>query len=82
MTLCSKDEQRDFEWYWVWNEWESKNSSTLREIETVKRILCDSADLIKNKSVEIKSDNKNVPHILKVGSRKKKVFTCHCYVGA
>ena len=53
LTLCSKDEQREFEWYGVWNEWESKSSSTWREIETVKRILCDSADLIKNKSVEI-----------------------------
>ena len=36
LTLCFKDEQRDFEWYGVWNESESKNSSTWREIETVK----------------------------------------------
>jgi hypothetical protein len=37
----------------------------------VKRTLGDAIELIEGKSVEIKSDNQNVPHILKVGSKKK-----------
>lgn len=30
LTLCSKDEQQEFEWYGIWNEWESIQSSTWR----------------------------------------------------
>lgn len=40
----------------------------LEELETVKRILI---NFVNNNSVEVNSDNRNVPHILKVGSKKK-----------
>ncbi|XP_062570673.1 uncharacterized protein LOC134232701 [Saccostrea cucullata] len=73
LTICSEGEQVEFEWYGVWNEWESKQSSTWRELETVNRILSKSVDKVEGKSVEINSDNKNVQHILKVGSKKKKL---------
>lgn len=37
---------------------------------TVRRILINSVDFVNN-SVEVNSDNRNVPHILKVGIKKK-----------
>lgn len=40
----------------------------MEELETVKRILI---NFVNNNSVEVNSDNRNVPHILKVGSKKK-----------
>lgn len=36
LTLCSKDEQQEFEWYGIWNKRESIQSSTWRELETVE----------------------------------------------
>ncbi|XP_062573534.1 uncharacterized protein LOC134235419 [Saccostrea cucullata] len=65
LTISSKDEQKEYEWYGIWNECESRQSSTWRELETVERILDNSVDLVKSNSVEVNSDNKNVPHILK-----------------
>lgn len=40
-------------------------------METVRGILNNSVDFVNNNSVEVNSDNRNVPHILKVGSKKK-----------
>lgn len=71
LTLCSKDEQQEFELYCIWNERESVQNSTWRELETVRRILNNSVYSVNNNSVEVNSDNQNVPHILKVGSKKK-----------
>lgn len=73
LTLCSEGGHTDLEWYGVWNEWESKQSSTWRELETVNRILSKSVDKVEGMSVEINSDNQNVAHILRVGSKKKKL---------
>lgn len=71
--MGSDFEQTESESYGVWNEWENKQSSTWRELETVKRILTKSVDIVEGKSVEVYSDNKNVQHILKVGSKKRKL---------
>lgn len=38
LTTGSDFEQTESECYGVWNEWENKQSSTWRELETVKRI--------------------------------------------
>lgn len=73
LTMGSDFEQTESECYGVWNEWENKQSSTWRELETVKRILTKSVDIVEGKSVEVYSDNKNVQHILKVGSKKRKL---------
>lgn len=40
-------------------------------LETVRRILNNSVDFVNYNSVEVNLDNQNVPHILKVGSKKK-----------
>ena len=73
LTVSLQCEQTDCEWYGVWNEWESKQSSTWRELETVKRVLEMSVDKVEGKSVVVNTDNQNVPYILKVGSKKKKL---------
>lgn len=57
LTLCSKDEQQEFEWYGIWNERESIQSSNWRELETVSRIFNNSVDFVNNNSAEINSDN-------------------------
>ncbi|CAG2189976.1 unnamed protein product [Mytilus edulis] len=55
-----------------WTSDEKLESSTWRELECARRVLCtyESKFSLDNKSVSINSDNKNVPHILKVGSKK------------
>jgi len=56
-----------------WSSLERTESSTWRELEAVNRMLKTSTDIIKGKCVKVFSDNKNVSHILNVGSRKKKL---------
>ncbi|XP_071123465.1 uncharacterized protein [Mytilus edulis] len=55
-----------------WTSDEKLESSTWRELKCARRVLCtyESKFSLDNKSVSINSDNKNVPHILKVGSKK------------
>ena len=53
-----------------WTESESLESSTWRLLECVKRVIYPFSSELENKQVKINSDNKNVEHILKVGSKK------------
>ncbi|VDI05831.1 Hypothetical predicted protein [Mytilus galloprovincialis] len=55
-----------------WTSDEKLESSTWRKLECARRVLCtyESKFSLDNKSVSINSDNKNVLHILKVGSKK------------
>ena len=49
---------------------EKCQSSTWRKLEAVHRVFCHNIDKVKGKSVKAFTDNKNVQHILKVGSKK------------
>ena len=71
LTLCSEGEHIDYEVFGIWNAWECSQSSTWRELETVNRVLKNSVDIVGGNSVEVYSDNQNVQHILKVGSKTK-----------
>jgi hypothetical protein len=53
-----------------WTESESLESSSWRELECVKRAIYTFSNELENKQVKINSDNKNIEHILKVGSKK------------
>lgn len=46
LTMGSDIEQTELECYGLWNEWENRQSSTWRELKTVKRILTKSVDII------------------------------------
>ena len=61
-----------------WTESESLESSTWRLLECVKRVIYPFSNELENKQVKINSDNKNVEHILKVGSKKNDI-TKDCY---
>ena len=69
----------------VWSHSESQKSSTWRELESVNRILKCNTEVLEGKKVCVVSDNKNVSHILKVGSKKSELQdickevhnTCH-----
>ena len=56
-------------------------SSTWRELEAVNRTLRSVIGYLNGKVVRVYTDNKNVPHILKVGIRKRilheKVMSVH-----
>ena len=52
-----------------WTESESLESSTWRLLECVKRVIYPFSNELQNKQVKINSGNKNVEHILKVGSK-------------
>ena len=54
----------------TWSTLEAGLSSTWRELESVKRVVQSSTDLLSNSFVNIITDNKNVPTILKIGSKK------------
>ena len=56
--------------YDSWSEGEMSQSSTWRELEAVHKVFCHNIDKVKGKSVKVFTDNKNVKHILKVGSKK------------
>ena len=54
-----------------WISHEMKQSSTWRELEAVNRVLHQNLSNIQGKTVQIISDNRNVSHILQVGSKKE-----------
>ena len=56
--------------YGNWDYNESQNSSTWRELEAVRRVMYSNLDRIEGQSLQVVSDNKNVKHILEVGSKK------------
>lgn len=53
-----------------WTENESQKSSTWRELEAANRAVKSNVSHLNNEKVKIISDNKNVPTILHIGSRK------------
>ncbi|VDI65147.1 Hypothetical predicted protein [Mytilus galloprovincialis] len=59
--------------YGNWFAGEQFESSTWRELETVRRVLNSYDSFLENKTVKVNSDNKNVTHILNVGSKKYKL---------
>lgn len=63
-------EEQGLTCYGFWNGWERKQSFTWRELEVIKRVLEPSVDSVKNRTVQIVCDNRNVELILKVGSKK------------
>lgn len=56
-----------------WTQEEGVESSTWRELECVKRVLHTCANEVTDKRILVNSDNKNVQHILSVGSKKSKL---------
>ena len=54
----------------VWSRFEAGKSSTWRELESVHRVIRSKSDVLSNTKVKVISDNKNVSHILQVGSKK------------
>ncbi|XP_063404378.1 uncharacterized protein LOC134687850 [Mytilus trossulus] len=62
----------NFETFGNWTKPEMGESSTWRELECVRRVL-KTFNVTENKQIKINSDNKNVEHILKVGSKKLKL---------
>lgn len=61
LTNNSVDEQA-LDCYGFWDGWERKQSSTWRELEAIKRVLEQSVDRVKTRTVQIFCDNKNVEH--------------------
>ncbi|KAK3084634.1 hypothetical protein FSP39_016613 [Pinctada imbricata] len=57
--------------YGNWDYNETHNSSTWRELEAVRRVMYSNLDKIERQSLQVVSDNKNVKHILEVGSKKE-----------
>ena len=53
-----------------WTEEEGLKSSTWREAEAIYRVIKSNAHILKNSSVKIHTDNKNVPSVLLNGSSK------------
>ncbi|MEW8545049.1 MAG: reverse transcriptase domain-containing protein [Candidatus Thiodiazotropha sp.] len=53
-----------------WNKQEKAKSSTWREVEAVRRVLQSNVKMLRNKSIKVLSDNKNVGSVLQIGSRK------------
>ena len=73
--LTSSDDKR-ISGTTVFGNWfsdESKESSTWRELEAVRRVMFSNKTKLTGQSVEVISDNKNVKHILNVGSKKVKL---------
>ena len=54
----------------VWSRLETEKSSTWRELDSVYRVIHSKSDDLSNSIVKVVSDNKNVSHILQVGSKK------------
>lgn len=54
-----------------WSQKECIKSSTWRELESVHRIINTHSDDLKSLSLVVYSVNKNVSHILEVGSKKE-----------
>ena len=53
-----------------WSNSESELSSTWRELESINRVLKSSSSICSQSNVKVVTDNKNVPTILSVGSKK------------
>jgi hypothetical protein len=79
LTTGSEDEP--VETYGSWSYDEKVQSSTWRELEAVNRTMRSVIGYLNGKVVRVYTDNKNVPHILRVGSRKiilhEKVMSVH-----
>ncbi|VDI58959.1 Hypothetical predicted protein [Mytilus galloprovincialis] len=56
-----------------WTLRERNESSTWRELECVNRFVQTFDNTFSDKTVKIYTDNQNVPHILRVGSKKQKL---------
>jgi hypothetical protein len=69
LTTGSEDEP--VETYGSWSYDEQAQSSTWRELEAVNRTLRSVIGYLNGKVVRVYTDNTNVPHILRVGSRKR-----------
>jgi len=67
--LGTQLEQNEMSGNWIPSE--EVQSSTWRELECVNRVVNNFVYTIENKKVKLNSDNKNVEHILKVGSKKQ-----------
>lgn len=71
LTTGSEDEP--IEIYGSWSSTERVKSSTWRELESVKRVLRNLVIKLHGATIRVYTDNKNVPHIMKVGSKKKEL---------
>ena len=69
LTTGSEDEPLEI--YGTWSIEERRKSSTWRELEAVKRVIQNVITHVSGKKIRVYTDNKNVPQILKVGSRKQ-----------
>lgn len=63
-------EDEPLEMYGGWSLSEQVESSTWRELEAIKRIILNFSNILKGKSIRVYTDNKNVTHIINIGSRK------------
>ncbi|VDI46193.1 Hypothetical predicted protein [Mytilus galloprovincialis] len=61
-----------------WADHERIKSSTWRELEAVNRTVKSSLHLLKNQTLQINTDNKNVTSIVKNGSRKTDLQVLAC----
>jgi ribonuclease HI len=68
LTTGSEDEPVKI--YGSWSREEQAQSSTWREFEAVNRVLRNVINKLNGKFVRVYTDNKNVTHIIRVGSRK------------
>ena len=68
LTTGSEDEAVEI--YGSWSREEKAQSSTWRELEAVNRVLRNVINKLNGKFVRVYTDNKNVTHIIRVGSRK------------
>ncbi|KAK3107400.1 hypothetical protein FSP39_013730 [Pinctada imbricata] len=59
--------------YGNWEISEVEKSSTWRELEAVRKVLFSNLNMVQGQSLQVISDNKNVKHILEVGSKKAKL---------
>ncbi|VDI59226.1 Hypothetical predicted protein [Mytilus galloprovincialis] len=73
ITPFAESHFENFETFGNWTKSEMGESSTWRELECVRRVLNKFKNVTENKQIIINSDNKNVEHILKVGSKKLKL---------
>ena len=63
-----------------WTEEERRKSSTWREAEAFYRVVKSNANILKNSSVKIHTDNKNVQSVLLNGSSKSDFTDHYCFV--
>ena len=73
LTSAEGERISDTKVYGNWMHDESLQSSTWRELEAVRRVMFSNTDKVSGQSLQVVSDNKNVKHILQVGSKKVKL---------